>query len=108
MAFPDRPVRPLSGLLPAVLVALRFYPPRPNPSASALVLAFDLPAVTPVQLDVFDLSGRRIASLLSGTVEAGRHEVRRQPTNGKPSAGLYFVRFSVPGLTRTERIVTLP
>jgi hypothetical protein len=88
--------------------ALRFYPPRPNPSAGALVLAFDLPAATPVQLDVFDLSGRRIAGLLSGTVEAGRHEIRWQPTNGKPSAGLYFVRFSVPGLTRTERIVTLP
>jgi hypothetical protein len=88
--------------------ALRFYPPRPNPSAGAFTLSFDLPTATPVQLDVFDLSGRRVAHLLSGTVEAGRHQMRWQPSGRRASAALYFVRFSVPGFTQTERIVTLP
>lgn len=93
------------GTLPS---ALRFYPPRPNPSAGAFHLSFDLPVATQVHLDVFDLSGRRVANLLSGKVEAGRHELRWQPLGRNVAAGLYFVRFSVPGLTRTERIVTLP
>jgi hypothetical protein len=88
--------------------ALRFYPPRPNPSAGAFLLAFDLPSAARVQLDVFDLSGRRVANLLSGNVEPGRHELRWEPPGKAAPAGLYFVRFSVPGLTRTERIVTLP
>lgn len=89
-------------------VALRFYPPRPNPSAGAFRFGFDLPVATTVRLEVFDLSGRRVASLLSGVVEAGRYEVPWVPGRARATAGLYFVRFSVPGLVRTERIVTLP
>jgi endonuclease/exonuclease/phosphatase family metal-dependent hydrolase len=88
--------------------AVRFYPPRPNPSPGAFHFAFDLPMTTAVQLDVYDLSGRRVAKLLSGLTEAGRHDLTWEPLGKTVAAGLYFVRFSIPGFTRTERIVTLP
>jgi hypothetical protein len=90
--------------------ALRFYPPRPNPAAGAIHFAYDLPRTAPVRLEVFDLSGRRVANVVSGQVEAGHHELRWSPRESSDgiAAGLYFARFSVPGMTRMVRIVLLP
>jgi hypothetical protein len=90
--------------------ALRFYPPRPNPAAGAVRFAYDLPKATTVRLEVFDLSGRRVANVVSGQIEAGHHELRWSPreSGDRIAAGLYFARFSVPGMTRMVRIVLLP
>ena len=90
--------------------ALRFYPPRPNPAAGAIRFAYDLPKAAPVRLEVFDLSGRRVANVVSEEVEAGHHELRWSPRESGDgiAAGLYFARFSVPGTTRMLRIVRLP
>ena len=95
------------GELPTVL---RFYPPRPNPAAGPVAFAFDLPKAAPVELDVFDLSGRRVVNLASGTFEAGHREFRWVPRAGGQgaSAGLYFARYSTLGVTRTLRLVLLP
>lgn len=90
--------------------ALRFYPPRPNPAAGAIRFAYDLPKATTVRLEVFDLSGRRVANVVSGQIGAGHHELRWSPreSGDEIAAGLYFARFSVPGMTRMVRIVLLP
>ncbi len=90
--------------------ALCFYPPRPNPAAGSIRFAYDLPKAETVRLEVFDLSGRRVANVMSERVEAGRHELRWNPReHGEGiAAGLYFARFSVPGMTRMARIVLLP
>lgn len=99
-----------AGVPTGLPTALRFYPPRPNPAAGAIHFAYDLPKAAPVRLDVFDLSGRRVANVVSGQVEAGHHELRWSPRGegGGVAAGLYFARFSVPGMTRMVRIVLLP
>ena len=96
------------GVPAGLPTTLRFYPPRPNPSPGSVRFAYDLPKAAPVHLDVFDLSGRRVASVVSGQVEAGHHELRWSPRDGGVAAGLYFARFSVPGLTRMVRLVLLP
>jgi hypothetical protein len=91
--------------------ALRFYPPRPNPLSRAAVFAFDLPRAAAVALEVYDLAGRRVATLASGSREAGHHEVRWSAADergGRAPAGLYFVRFETPGLTRVARLAILP
>ncbi len=90
--------------------ALRFYPPRPNPAARMVRFAFDLPKSAPVTLEVFDLAGRRVASVVAGEVGAGHHELPWDAVGpqGRATAGLYYVRFSTPGLTRTTRLVLLP
>jgi hypothetical protein len=99
-----------SGVPGGPPTALRFYPPRPNPAAGAVRFAYDLPKAAPVRLEVFDPSGRRVTNLVSGQVEAGHHEMRWSPreSGDKIASGLYFARFSVPGLTRTMRFVLLP
>jgi flagellar hook assembly protein FlgD len=72
---------------------------------------FDLPHGAPVSLEIFDLAGRRVATLASGERGAGRYQLRWTGMNesgGRVQAGLYFVRFATPGLQRVERIVRLP
>jgi len=96
------------GTLPSELA---FYPPRPNPVARDVSFAFDLPEEAPVSLAIFDLGGRRIATIASGTLPAGRYQM---PWNAVSDAGprvaggLYFARFSTPGLNRVSRLIVLP
>jgi hypothetical protein len=106
--------RPTSGTTsvdPTLPTALRYYAPRPNPLTRGTRFAFDLPQTAPVRLDVYDLSGRRVASLAEGETPAGRHEIfwdTSTARGGRLSAGVYFARFVTPGLSKTDRLVVLP
>ena len=91
--------------------ALRFLPPSPNPFTHTTELAFDLPTEAPVHLAIYDLGGRRVALLADGRLGEGHHSLRwntRSENGGRAAAGLYFVRFQTPGLTRVARLVLLP
>jgi hypothetical protein len=105
------PAAGTAGTDNVIPTALRFYAPRPNPMANEAWFGFDLPRAAPVELDIFDLAGRRVARLASGDRGAGHYQMRWTGMNesgGRVKAGLYFVRFSTPGLSRVERIVRLP
>ena len=95
----------------SIPTVLRFYAPRPNPMMGEAWFGFDLPHGAPVQLEIFDLAGRRVARLASGERAAGHYQMRWTGMNeggDRIKAGLYFVRFATPGLSRVERIVRLP
>ncbi len=96
------------GLAPSVL---SFLPPRPNPLAGRTLFAFELPVATPVSLGVFDLSGRRVASLIESEQPAGRHQIEWRATDAsgvRIAAGLYFVQLTTPTRSLTHRIAVLP
>jgi endonuclease/exonuclease/phosphatase family metal-dependent hydrolase len=94
--------------LPKVLA---FYPPHPNPSAQGIEFAFDLPSEASANLAIYDLSGRRVADLISGSLPAEHYQARwdmRGADGARVPAGLYFARFSTPGMHRVARLVVLP
>ena len=96
---------------PGAPTTLRFYAPRPNPLSRETSFAFDLPRSGPVTLEVFDVNGRRVASIVSGELPAGHHEARWTATGergGRLAAGLYFARFATTGFTDSRRLVLLP
>jgi hypothetical protein len=106
--------RPASGTtavgsdLPA---GLAFYAPGPNPMRERTSLGFDLPSRAPVELAIYDLGGRRVAKLASGTLEPNRYRLSwnaRDDRGARVPAGLYFARFKTPGLMRSARLVVLP
>ena len=110
----DLSATPVSGLLgtgPPARTALRFEPARPNPLSHGTTFAFELPRAQEASLEIYDLSGRRIASLASGEQGAGRHELSWRAVDSQGArvpGGLYFARFTTPGLSRFERVVVLP
>jgi hypothetical protein len=105
---------PASGttdVKPGVATVLRFHAPRPNPLTAGATFAFDLPETAPVDLAIYDLSGRRVATLASGDQVAGRHSLfwnANADRGGRVPAGIYFALFTTRGLAKTARVVVLP
>ncbi len=71
--------------------------PRPNPAAGATTLTFHLAEAGPVRLDVFDVTGRRVAVLVDEAQSAGPHEVAFDVSG--LSGGVYLVRLGAGGET---------
>ncbi|MCK4305411.1 MAG: proprotein convertase P-domain-containing protein, partial [Candidatus Eisenbacteria sp.] len=83
---------------------------RPNPANAQTTIRFDLPAATEVDLAVFDVAGRRVATLFSGHAEAGQHAEIWQGRDdaGMPLSGaVYFYRLKVEGKTLTRKMMLL-
>jgi len=67
----------------------------PNPFNPKTSIAFTLPSERDVSLEVYDVSGRKVATLLKGTLPQGRHLVEWNGTreNGqRVASGVYFYR----------------
>ncbi|HEX8385194.1 MAG TPA: T9SS type A sorting domain-containing protein, partial [Rubricoccaceae bacterium] len=74
----------------------------PNPTSGASTLELSLPAASAVEVSVYDVLGRRVASLAEGTLGAGAHALRVAP--GALAAGTYVVRAEVGGQVLTQRL----
>ena len=82
--------------------AFRLDAPFPNPSSGPSTVAFALPAAGDARLEVFDVLGRRVATLADGPLAAGAHRATFDPA-GLPS-GVYVVRLAAAGRTATARL----
>ena len=93
-------------------------PPRPaggfalepisgSPGPGPFTIRFRAPAVATLDLEVFDLQGRRIARLASGAWPAGTHAVEwsGRDASGKARAGVYVIRYRFPGGQATRRLL---
>ncbi len=78
----------------------------PNPSRQPHVtLSFSLVEAAHTTLEIFDVSGRRVATLHEGRMEAGSHEVVwRAPS---AASGIYFGRLHVGTDVGIRRFVRL-
>ncbi|MCP4573686.1 MAG: hypothetical protein GY838_15110 [bacterium] len=84
-----------------------FAAPQPNPVHDRTVFSFMLPQSADVALDVYDLRGRRVATLLNGRLEPGQHlEAWTGHDNaGRAAAsGHYVARLRVDGEVLSRKI----
>ena len=80
---------------------------RPNPArADRLVVAFVLPVGAPARLELFDMSGRRVAARDVGALGPGRHSVDLAG-GARVAPGLYFVRLTQGVNVRSARVAVL-
>jgi hypothetical protein len=84
---------------------LALAPPAPNPARGQTTIRYTLPQRTEVRLEVYDVRGRRVATLATGPHEAGPKEVIYD-AHRLPS-GLYFVRLAAEGTVRTQKIAVV-
>ncbi len=81
----------------------------PNPATSSRV-SFGLPRAANVDLAVFDLAGRKVATLAKGAFTAGTYSRTWDGSGNGGSrlgAGVYFIRLMVGGETYNQRAVLL-
>ncbi|MCB2211407.1 T9SS type A sorting domain-containing protein [bacterium] len=77
----------------------------PNPFNPTTTMAVSLPTAAELQVDVYNVTGQRVASLADGTYPAGTHSLTFDASS--LASGLYFVRASVPGKLNQVRKVIL-
>lgn len=81
----------------------------PNPFNPATTIVFEVPTQEHVCLEVYDVAGRRVRSLVNEVKSVGRHEVvwrGRDEKGRKVAAGVYFTRLQA-GRFVANRTVTL-
>ena len=77
----------------------------PNPFNPVTRIKYQLPEVCHVTLEVYNLAGQKVATLVDGLQEAGTWAVPWDATG--IASGVYFYRLSTDGATATRRMVIL-
>ena len=102
---------PLAALTGQALPA-RFAlgPNYPNPFNPSTIIPYQLAASSAVRLEVFNLLGQRIATLVDGERPAGFHKATWHATDGSGravGAGVYIYRMTVGVESQTGRMVLI-
>ena len=82
----------------------------PNPFNPLTTIEYYLPEICPVLLEIFDVSGKRIVSLVNESQEKGRHAIEwdgRDINGGTVSSGIYFYRLKAGKETISRKMVLL-
>jgi len=83
----------------------------PNPFEAATVISFSVGKLAPVKVDIYDVSGRRVRSLMdSPRVEPGEKRLNwdGRDDSGQPvGPGIYFLRITTPEAARQGKVVVL-
>ena len=85
--------------LPGTIALNQNYP---NPFNPTTTISYELPESNRVQLHVYDLTGRQIATLVDGQISAGVHRVSFDASN--LSSGVYIYRLTAGGQQFTHRL----
>jgi len=84
----------------------------PSPATTATRIEFSVSATAPGTVAVFDLAGRRVATLMAGeTLTPGRHGADwnlRDAEGRRVVPGVYLVRWQAGAEGGTSRVVVLP
>ena len=82
----------------------------PNPFNSQTVVDYFLPGTGPVRLEIFSLTGQRVAVLHHGPQQAGYHRLHwdgRDAVGRSVASGLYLYRLVTEGTVLTRKLILL-
>jgi len=88
------------SIMPAKFSLYQNYP---NPFNPTTAISFELSADSKVDLSVYDLSGRKVTTLVNDTKSVGYHTVNWDASEF--SSGIYFYRLQVGNFVDTKKMV---
>ncbi|MCU0422878.1 MAG: T9SS type A sorting domain-containing protein [Bacteroidia bacterium] len=88
--------------LTATSIGLSVYP---NPTNSTAQISYNLPVAAPVNIELFDITGRVIGELFNGTQTGGVQEVQLDRAKFGLQSGVYFIKINVNGASITQKVV---
>ena len=77
----------------------------PNPFNAQTSICFSLSKPSPVELRIYDITGRLVESLFSGNLTAGNHSLTWNAKN--VSSGFYFACLKISGFEDVEKLVLI-
>ena len=85
--------------------AVNLRPCVPNPFNSATAIEFSIMRQTPVCLEIFDITGRRIETLIDEIMPAGTYRTIWRPAEAR--SGIYFCRLQSEEGVRVGKLILL-
>jgi hypothetical protein len=82
----------------------------PNPFREGTAMSFNLPAPERATLSVYNVAGRKVATVADREFEAGRHDVTWNGTDSagrQVPAGIYFYRLEAGANVSTKKMIVL-
>ena len=82
----------------------------PNPFNPTTKIAFDLAHAGPVKLQIFDVAGHVVKTLVDGTTPAGRHEAAwagLDQAGRRAASGVYFYQLVTDDFSQTRKMALL-
>jgi hypothetical protein len=82
----------------------------PNPFNPSTTISYSLPIAGKVRLDIYNVKGQLVKTLLNKDMEAGLHSIiwnGRDMNNQSVASGIYFYRLSSPSMTQTKRMLLM-
>ena len=82
----------------------------PNPFNPVTTIAYDIPEIANVRIDMYNILGQKVRTLVNGTHQPGMYHVRWNGTNdfGNPvSSGMYFYRISSEEFISVKKLVLM-
>lgn len=91
----------------------KLLPPFPNPfnPKATIQFSFNQPAISHVSIDMIDLNGVWVETLINDTFNSGTHQIQWQASH--LSSGVYFLKFNAKSSTgkyifsKTEKVLFL-
>ncbi len=77
----------------------------PNPFNATTTISYDLPKPSTVTLDIYDLLGRKVGTLVNAKQEAGFHQAVWNAEDG--SSGMYFYKLQAGDYIETKKMVLI-
>jgi hypothetical protein len=92
----------MSGLIPAYYKLSQNYP---NPFNPLTTIEFDLPKTSDVKIEVYNMIGQKIHTLINKKLQAGKHHVTFNAKN--ISSGVYFYRINTGEFQDVKKMILL-
>jgi hypothetical protein len=82
----------------------------PNPFNPTTWIDFELPEAGAVALEITDVNGRQVTTLVDGELAAGSHQVTwegRDAAGSRVASGIYLYRLTTPSSSQTRKMLLL-
>jgi len=82
----------------------------PNPFNPSTTIKYQLPQTSDVQLQIFNVLGQKVRTLLNSKVEAGYHEAiwdGRNDLGHQVASGIYIYKFQAGNFQKTLKLMLL-
>jgi len=99
-----------SGVVAAPVWQFSLGPARPNPSLGSVTIGYSLAQESPVSIRLYNVAGKLVKTLVSGSGEAGPHEVvwdARDDGGRSVPAGVYFYKMMAGSWGSQRKVVFL-
>ncbi len=99
---------PVSGLIDVgqgIPQAFKLNQNYPNPFNPVTKITFTINKVDQVRLEIYSITGQKIATLLNQKMKPGTHEIEWNAS--QVASGVYFYKFNYGSLTMTKKMVLI-